>query len=304
MSFSDMMQSGRGPGVIGMLLALLVLFGFGLLFMLAFNESPANETQSIQAVIKDQAKEVEDLTETIARRQKELTVIPKLEAAQGELRTIKRQLVDAQQHAEALQADVAKGQQAITAKAADLEKYKDQYRNAARQGAKDEAMAKLQTRSGQVYEKVVISDVNPIGMQIRHQGGLARIPYEDLPADLQDRFQFDPNQKAATVAQENAERKEHETAVATSLKETQQQLEARKKAEAEAQQADAKRAIAVKTTQISTLDSDIIRLQGELQRELQKKFKNTYTFTSQIAEKLRLRNQLQAEIAELRASSN
>lgn len=35
MSFSDMMSSGRGPGVIGMILALIVLLGFGVLFMFA-----------------------------------------------------------------------------------------------------------------------------------------------------------------------------------------------------------------------------------------------------------------------------
>jgi hypothetical protein len=43
MSFSDLMQSGRGPGVIGMLLALVVLVGFGLLFMFAFDEGLPNK---------------------------------------------------------------------------------------------------------------------------------------------------------------------------------------------------------------------------------------------------------------------
>lgn len=301
MSFSDMMQSGRGPGVIGMLLALLVVGGFGVLFLLAFNEEPPGDKLSLQAEIKEQAREIEEATTTLARHQQKLDVVPKLQAAELKLRDAKREILYAQGRIDSTKTGIVSAQQQLTEKAAEFEKYKDQYREAARRAAKDEELAKLETRSGQTYEKVVIREVTPVGMQIRHQGGFARIPFEDLPADLQDRFQFDPAQKAAALAKENAERKDHDTAVAATLTETKQQAEDRKQKEEADQKAAAKRAIALKTTQITTLDGDLVRLEIALQQEMQKKLKNTQAITSQIADKRRLRAQLQAEIAQLRA---
>ena len=58
MSFSDLMSSGRGPGVIGMVMALFVLLGFGLLFTLAFDEGFQGEGITIEAEIANQAKAI------------------------------------------------------------------------------------------------------------------------------------------------------------------------------------------------------------------------------------------------------
>lgn len=296
-----MMQSGRGPGVIGMLLALLVVGGFGVLFLVAFNEEPPGDKLSLQAEIKEQAREIEDATTTLARNQQKLDIVPKLQAAELKLRDAKREILYAQGRIDSTKTGIGSAQQQLTENAAEFEKYKDQYRDAARRAAKDEELAKLETRTGQTYEKVVIREVTPVGMQIRHQGGFARIPFEELPAELQDRFQFDPAQKTAALAKENADRKDHDTAVAATLTETKQQEEERKQKEAADQKAAAKRSIALKTTQITALDGDLTRLEIALQQEKQKKLKNTQAITSQIADKRRLRAQLQAEIAKLQA---
>jgi len=52
MSFSNMMQSGFGPGAVGILLAMLVLGGFGVLFIFAVEgeDNPALATAAITAL--------------------------------------------------------------------------------------------------------------------------------------------------------------------------------------------------------------------------------------------------------------
>lgn len=50
----------------------------------------------------------------------------------------------------------------------------------------------LETTSGERYQDVVISEVTDIGISIRHRGGAARVPFEELPATWQDRFGYDP----------------------------------------------------------------------------------------------------------------
>ena len=52
------MSSGRGPGVIGMVMALIVLLGFGLLFTFAYDEEAQGGDQSIESVIAHQAKAI------------------------------------------------------------------------------------------------------------------------------------------------------------------------------------------------------------------------------------------------------
>ena len=45
------MSSARGPGVIGMIMALIVLLGFGVLFMFAFDEDLQGGGQTIEALV-------------------------------------------------------------------------------------------------------------------------------------------------------------------------------------------------------------------------------------------------------------
>ena len=64
-------------------------------------------------------------------------------------------------------------------------------------------MPELKTLSGDTYTKVKITNVDAVRMQIRHSGGIKGIPFEELPMDLQDRFQFDSKEKEVRVAKED-----------------------------------------------------------------------------------------------------
>ena len=45
---------------------------------------------------------------------------------------------------------------------------------------------------GKTYTAAEVTKVEPDGLVINHDAGIARIPFEKLPHDLQKTFQFDP----------------------------------------------------------------------------------------------------------------
>lgn len=59
-----------------------------------------------------------------------------------------------------------------------------------RKKAEGEILATLSLKSGKEYANVAITQVSDVGISIRTTSGTARIPAEDLPPALQERFQF------------------------------------------------------------------------------------------------------------------
>lgn len=302
MSFSDLMSSGRGPGVIGMLLAMVVLVGFGLLFMFAFDEGMQGADQSIESLISNQAKEIDSLMSGIAHGEKELTKAPALIAAGKKLKDLKRENQFRDGNIEGLKKGIASANEAITVKLAEIEAYKEKYRAYARGKAKGRELERLETRDGSAYQKVVIREVTAIGFQIMHDGGQKRIAFEQLPAEMQDEFQFDPKQKAEAVSKEEAMRDVHENAV-TAAQEVagQQAVEQREKA-AEEKRQNMVRSIAIKESRIEILKTEIKQLNESIPKESLKRISNAPQMKLQLSNKQRELSALSAEVARLRSA--
>jgi hypothetical protein len=302
MSFSDLMQSGRGPGVIGMLLALVVLVGFGLLFMFAFDEGLQGGEQSIESVIAQQAKEIDAIAIGISSGEKKLAGAPALIARAKELTTLNRENKFRDGEIDSLTKAVATAKEAIEAKNQEIEGYKDEFRAFARGKAKGETMESLETRKGDIYQKVTIREVTPIGIQIMHDGGQKRIPFEELSAEIQDRFQFDPKQKAAAVAKEEAERNQHEADVSVATAAESQQMAAQREKEAEAKREQMIRALAVKKSRVETLKDEIEALEIAIPKEGLKRISKAPQMRAQLAGKQRDLSALEADIGRLQSS--
>lgn len=302
MSFSDLMSSGRGPGVIGMVLALVVLLGFGLLFMFAFDEGWQGADQSIESLISNQAKEIDGLRTGIARGEKELEKAPALIAAGKKLKDMKRENQFRDGNIDGLKKGIASANEAISAKLAEIEAYKDKYRAYARGKAKGRELESLETRDGNTYQKVVIREVTPIGLQIMHDGGQKRIAFEQLPAGMQDEFQFDPKQKAAAVAKEEAMRDEHETAVTAAEQVAGQQAAMQREKDAEEKRQNMLRAIAVKESRIESLKNEIKSLEEALPKESLKRISNAPQMKLQLSNKQRELAALSDDVVRLRSA--
>src|ERR1035437_2602944 len=88
-SFDDLITSARGPGVIGTVLALIVLLGFSGLFLLVCDESPKGSAGlSLAGVVKNHESEIEALHSRVSMAQKNLETIPVLEKKVADIEAI------------------------------------------------------------------------------------------------------------------------------------------------------------------------------------------------------------------------
>ena len=266
MSFNDMLESGRGPGVIGMLMALAVLAIFGLLYVFAFDEKMMGGGPTIESVIRDQAREIEDYRNKLIDREKDLAKTSRIAVVSQDLSTVNRRKRLLEDKIASVTKSVLEGKNELVALSGVFETYKDQYRNFVRDKAKGEILPQLETQSGSIYKNVNIREVTAVGMQIRHDEGLKRIPFEDLPKSMIDYYQFDAAGKAAALAQENVARNEHETSVAVANNEV-SKAKAQQKGKETSEKIDKiTRDSAVKSSQIQVITDEIRLLEGERAR--------------------------------------
>ena len=141
--------------------------------------------------------------------------------------------------------------------------YKDRYREFVRSKAKGEVIEKLETRNGVVYNHASIREVTAVGIQIRHDDGQKRIPFEELSDALQDYYQFDPVQKQKAVAAENAARDKHDAAVAVVSDQVDQQMALKKQQDEAAATEKIQGEIAEKEAQITSIETEIKGLERE-----------------------------------------
>lgn len=196
MSFSDLLTSSRGPGVIGTLMALLVLVGFGTLYLFVFDEGLQGGGKKIEAVIRDDAvllagnqRQVDDAKGRIKQGQllhEQALEIGKLKARAGANAKILAE--------NTLAMEVAT--EALAAAEQNWEDYKDAYRASEWAFAKGEKIELLKTLSGKTYEDALVTGVDHTGMRIMISSGPTTVGSTDLPLGLQDRFQFSAEKKA------------------------------------------------------------------------------------------------------------
>lgn len=300
MSFSEMMESGRGPGVIGMLLALLVLAGFGVLFVFSFDEK-LQGGKSIESIIAGQAREIDDARESISRAEKKLAQAPERLVRKSELASLGTRNQAREIETESLKTGIKTLDEELASIMRDFEAYKDKFRDKVRAEAKGEIIERLEARDGSVYQNVTIREVTPVGMNIMFDGGLKRIPYEELPAPMIDRFQFDPKQKAAAIAKEHAQRTKHEQAVARVAVARAEDNAEKKRIEEEARMDAMNRGIAVKQTRARLLEDEIRALEEALPRENLKRLSRAPQMRVQLSNKRRELSALLADVARMQA---
>lgn len=249
-----------------MLLALVVLVGFGFLFMFASHEGMQGADQSIESVIAQQAKEIGNSRGTIEQGNKKLATAPALVALERELSGTKRKNIASKEMAATLGQSIEQGKAELETRKQTFEAYKNEYRAYTRSKSKGENLAVLETRTGAIYKNVTIREVTPIGIQIRHDEGQKRIPFEDLSDEMIDYYQFDPNQKAEALVAETATRNEHEAqaVVANGMEEEAKTLQREK--DAAEKQEKVIREMAVKKGQIDALKDEIRNLEAEADR--------------------------------------
>lgn len=81
--------------------------------------------------------------------------------------------------------------------------YRAAYRRKTWAKAVGQEVGNLAIRGGREYRQVTITKVTDVGLEIRHEHGIARIQAPDLDSDWQDRFQWDDEERRARLKEES-----------------------------------------------------------------------------------------------------
>lgn len=214
MSFTDLISSSRGPGVIGLVLGLIVLLGFGSLSIFVFDERLQGDELSLETVVHQQQAEIDELGARAADDAALVADEPRRKDVARRYEEAERELGDLRERLRELQLQSEQSRQSLDDRLTEWEQFKTRYRNRSRAAAKGEKIDDLTTLDGQVYRGVQIREVDAVGMQVLHDGGHKRIPYELLPPALQDRFQFNQAEKETFLSWEKVNRDRHDKEVA------------------------------------------------------------------------------------------
>lgn len=301
MSFSDLMSSSRGPGVVGMLLAMVVLIGFGLLFLFAFDERFQGKELTIEAEIEQLFKEAQHLSDYKAGLEQQLSNQPRLAQSVRELNAAKRENQFRDAGISGLSQRIQSFNEAIAAKNREVSAYKDEYRAFVRGKAKGTTYESLKTRNGEVYQQVEVREVTAVGMQIIHEGGHKRVAFEDLPPEIQDYYQFDSTQKQAALSQEAAQRQQHDAATAAADAAAAGALKAQRQKEEQTLRQRSVQAAQAAQVRIRQLEEEIRALQIDIEQESKKPLSRAPQLRQQLSAKEQEKSSLSLKLAELKS---
>lgn len=259
--FDDMLSSSRGPGVIGTLLAMLVLVGFGGLYFLV--EDDSGDGMTLEGTIRQEARKLGHL-ETVAKIQREKAeTAPHLREIAAELAAIKEETQTTDIAIESGGTKLEKTQAELAALSESFDSYQAAYRNQIRTAAKGTIYPEIKTRSGRTFKDVTVLAVDAVGMSFRYEDGSSRADFEDLPSSIQEQFQFDPQEKAEVRAKERELAQLHSAQTDQAL--AQQAQKARKEAESKKVQLLAKSSeefLALQTA-ITAIDAQIAKTEKD-----------------------------------------
>lgn len=83
----------------------------------------------------------------------------------------------------------------------------EKLRESARRAAVGSKMDVLETMDGRSYRNVVIRKASAIGISIRHSSGVTRLPFENLPHAMRERFHYDPKEKDKALVREQKQQR-------------------------------------------------------------------------------------------------
>ncbi|OYV05548.1 MAG: hypothetical protein CFE26_11050, partial [Verrucomicrobiales bacterium VVV1] len=215
--FDDLITSSKGPGVIGTVMGLVVLSGFVLLYFLVFDASMLGGGIKIEAVIRDQAVEIDGLKERLDIKTKETAVIPERKKILSELEEVTRKTRLDQGTVDGLARVIAKVKTEIVETGKNFETYQQAFHIQIRGEATGTKYPELKTVSGKSYKNVSITRVDAIGMAFTHQDGSSRVDFSDLPADIQEHFQYNSKEKDLARRAEDTVAGQHLEEVETAL---------------------------------------------------------------------------------------
>lgn len=218
MGSSDILTSSYGPGVIGTFLALIVVLGFGLLFVFVSDERHMGGGKPIEVVIADDAKEIAELNKRLNYARGQVENVAKFKSDALKLQRAEIQLASLVDQAQEVQSEVDAAGVAIEEANRASDEYKASYRESARKSLKGKRYDELRSLDGKVFTDVVVRSVDPIRMAFLHSNGTGKIDLDQLPEEIQDYLQVSKEEAEQSLVNEIEGAKEYAGQVALTQK--------------------------------------------------------------------------------------
>lgn len=202
-----MLSSEDHPGLFTFMVGVIVIVfaGVALSLMMDRKFSFSASVSALDRGIKASAEEMVSLQADLEESSRNLNSRePKLKQTAANHDSVRRQLsADAQKCAMLTETRDAL-RKAIPAIEEEFSKYREKYRTQARASAVGQSLGTLTVRGGREYRQVVINQVTEVGLEVRHQDGIARIQAPDLDQSFQDRFQWNDEERRRKLTEEHA----------------------------------------------------------------------------------------------------
>lgn len=200
-----MLSAEEHPGVFTFLVGIIVLVmaGVGLSLVIDRRLEFSSGVIKIQNEINLDAVELEHLTAWHDERSRLLnesglrlkTGLVTNEGISGKLKALHQRQVF-------LEETRGRLRNTITSLEEDFSRCRAEYRRKTWAAAVGEKLGHLKIRGGREYEQVTISRVTDVGLEIRHEAGIARIQAPDLDSTFQARFQWSDEERGKTLKDE------------------------------------------------------------------------------------------------------
>lgn len=268
MGFTDLLSSGRGPGVIGTLVALLVLVGFGGLFMVFDKDMERVGGKKIEAVVRDLGLEIEGKQTQLASFKELVKQGDLLKEQENTIGEIKASVAQGAPKIEELKANIAEAETSNTAALEAWEEYKNQYRAQTWEKAIGRNLGDVKGRtSGKLYTNAVITKVEHTGLRVTDSTGPKRIDLVDVPLPLVDELQMSEEIAGALTKKENIDVGIHidNAELAALYERLQAKASSVEDLENKANKAEA--AASAANTNVAEFDRAVSRLQAQIRAE-------------------------------------
>ena len=201
MGSSDIFSSSHGPGVIGTFMALVVLLGFGGLYMLV-GDSYLSSGPPIETQIEELDKDIAILKSSIAAHSEEVESFAELKDAAFKLQRLAIKNKELENQIAELETNRESATTKLDAGMAEFEDYKTRYRESARLSLVDKVYEELQSQDGTTFRNVKVTSVDPVRISFQHKNGLGKIDLANLPEEMRDYLQFSSEEAQSKIVDE------------------------------------------------------------------------------------------------------
>lgn len=211
----DMLSAEDHPGIFTFMVGMVVLVmaGVGLSLVIDRRLKFSSGVVKIQKEIHLDALELVHLTAWRDERARLLNdTVLKLQGGMGTSRGVQAKLENLNQRQAALEQTLRQLGKTFSSLEEDFSRYRADYRRKTWLAAAGDNLGNLKVRSGREYKQATITRVTDVGLEIRHEDGIARVQAPDLDSKLQDRFQWSDEERRQVLAKElqNMEGKDNE----------------------------------------------------------------------------------------------